>query len=84
MVARGLFLCKRARPDVHPAIAVLCTWVQKPTESDWQKLIRLLKYCNCMRDDKLMLAVDDIMVVKWYVDASFAKHPDVKSHNGGV
>ena len=36
MVARGLFLCKRARPDVHPGIAVLCTQVQKPPESDWQ------------------------------------------------
>ena len=27
-VAKGLFLCKRARPDIHTAIAVLCTRVQ--------------------------------------------------------
>ena len=79
MVARGLFLCKRARPDVHPAIAVLCTRVQKPTESDWQKLVRLLKYCNSTCDDKLALSADDVRVVKWYVDASFAVHPDFKS-----
>jgi Reverse transcriptase (RNA-dependent DNA polymerase) len=84
MVARGLFLCKRARPDVHPAIAVLCTRVQKPTEGDWQKLIRLLKYCNGTRGDKLTLSADDLRVVKWYVDASFAVHPDFKSHTGGV
>ena len=84
MVARGLFLCKRARPDVHPAIAVLCTRVQKLTESDWQKLVRLLKYCNGTRDFKLVLSADDLRVVKWYVDASFAVHPDFKSHTGGV
>ena len=24
-VAKGLFACKRARPDIHPTIAVLCT-----------------------------------------------------------
>jgi hypothetical protein len=69
---------------VHPAIAVLCTRVQKPTESDWKKLVRLLKYCNGTRDDKLVLSADDLRVVKWYVDASFAVHPDFKSHTGGV
>jgi hypothetical protein len=38
-IAKGLFLCKRARPDIHPTIAVLCTRVKQPNESDWQKLI---------------------------------------------
>jgi hypothetical protein len=38
-VAKGLFLCKHARPDIHPTIAVLCTRVKQPNESDWQKLI---------------------------------------------
>jgi hypothetical protein len=28
MVAKALFLCKRTRPDIQPAIAVLCTWVK--------------------------------------------------------
>ena len=31
-----------------------------------------------------MLAADDLRVVKWYVDASFAVHPDFMSHTGGV
>jgi hypothetical protein len=31
-----------------------------------------------------MLAADDLRVVKWHVDASFAVHPDFKSHTGGV
>jgi hypothetical protein len=82
-VAKGLFACKRARPDIHPTIAVLCTRVKKPNEDDWKKLNRLLKYINGTRKDKLILAADNLHVIKWYVDAAFAVHPDFKSHTGG-
>ena len=37
-VAKGSFACKRARPDIHPAIAVLCARVKEPKENDWKKL----------------------------------------------
>ena len=37
-VAKGLFACKRARPDIHTAIAVLCTRVEEPNKDDWRKL----------------------------------------------
>jgi hypothetical protein len=37
-IAKGLFACKRARPDIHPTIAVLSTRVKKPNEDDWKKL----------------------------------------------
>jgi hypothetical protein len=30
LVAKGLFACKCAHPDIHPMIAVLCTHVKKP------------------------------------------------------
>jgi hypothetical protein len=83
-VAKGLFLCKHARPDIHLTIAVLCTRVKQPNESEWQKLIQLMKYLNGTRDDKLILSADKLNVVKWYVDTSFAVHPDFKSHTGGV
>mgnify|MGYP002176679840 FL=1 len=83
-VARGLFLCKRARPDIQPTIAVLCTRVKEPNESDWAKLIRLMKYLNGTRKKKLILSADDIRCIKWYVDASFAVHPDYKSHTGAT
>jgi hypothetical protein len=82
-VAKGLFACKRARPDIHPMIAVLCTRVKKPNEDDWRKLHRLLKYINGTRKDKLILSADDLHVIKWYVDCAFAVHPDFKSHTGG-
>ena len=81
-MAKGLFVCKRARPDIQPTIAVLCTRVKAPNESDWDKLIRLLKFLNGTRDDVLTLSADDLGVIKWYVDAAFAVHPDFKSHTG--
>ena len=83
-VAKGLFLCKRARPDIQPTIAFLSTRVLSPTEIDWKKLIRLLEYLNGTRDLKLRLRADNLRVIKWYVDASYAVHPDFKSHTGAV
>ena len=84
MVAKALFLCKRARPDIQPTIAVLCTRVKGPNEADWQKLIRLMKYLNGTRKMRLTLSANNLHCIKWYVDASFAVHPDFKSHTGAT
>jgi hypothetical protein len=84
MVAKGLFACKRGRPDIHTAIANLSTRVKAPTEDDDKKLLRLMKYINATQDDKLSLTCDNLRIIKWYVDSSFAVHPDMKSHTGGV
>ena len=83
-VAKGLFACKRARPDIHMAIAVMCTRVKSPNQDDWNKLVRLMRYCNGTRQEKLILSADDLHVIKWYVDSSFAVHSDYKSHTGAV
>ena len=83
-VAKGLFLSKRARPDIQTAEAFLSTKVKKPSEDDWNKLIRMMKYLNGTRKMVLTLSADDLKVIKWYVDASFAVHADYKSHTGAV
>ena len=53
-------------------------------ESDWKKLIRMLEYLKGTSKLCLKLKVDNLQVVKWYVDASFAVHPDYRSHTGAV
>jgi hypothetical protein len=83
-VAKGLFLCKRARPDIQQAILVLCTRVRDPNQADWEKLMRVMKYLNGTKEENLTLSADDLRVVKWYVDSSFAVHPDFKSHTGAM
>ena len=32
----------------------------------------------------MILSADDLHVIKWYVDSSFAVHPDFRSHTGGT
>ena len=83
-IAKCLYLCKRARPDIQPTVAVLATRVQKPNSHDWQKLLRLMKYLNGTKRYHMTLKIDNLKIVKWYVDASFAVHPDFRSHTGGV
>ena len=84
MVAKALFLCKRARPDIQPTIAVLCTRVKEPNEANWAKLVRMLKYLNGTRELRLTLSAANLNCIKWWVDASFAVHPDFKSHTGAA
>jgi hypothetical protein len=83
-VAKALFACRRARPDIHLAVAVLCTRVKSPNHDDWTKLCRMLKFCNGTLQDKLILSADDLHTIKWHVDSAFAVHPDFKSHTGGT
>ena len=83
-VARGLFVSKRARPDIQPTIAFLCTRVREPTKDDWNKLNRLMSYLKKTKNEVLVLKCDGKNEVKWWVDAAFAVHPDMKSHTGAV
>ena len=61
---------------------MLYTSVQKPNKRDWDKSIRLLKFLNGIRKKKLIITASYLTVIKWYVDSSFAVHPDYKSHTG--
>eukprot|EP00980_Cylindrotheca_fusiformis_P013423 scaffold3434_cov70-Cylindrotheca_fusiformis.AAC.1 len=38
VVAKGVFLAKRARGDIHQVISVLCSRVRDPDEKEWGKL----------------------------------------------
>jgi hypothetical protein len=43
-----------------------------------------MKYLNGTRDLRLTLGADKLNCIKWYVAASFAVHPDFKSHTGAT
>ena len=82
-VAKGLFACKRGRPDTQTAIAFLTTRVKQPDHDDWKKLQRMMSYLKATKELVLTLEADDLRLMRWYVDASFAVHPDMKGHTGG-
>ena len=83
-VAKLLFLCKRARPDIQTAVSFLCTRVKHPDTDDYKKLARVMRYLRGTINMPLTLEATNIRIVKWYVDSSFAVHPDMKSHTGGA
>ncbi len=58
----------RARRDIQMAVAFLITRVKSPDEDDRGKLKRVLKYLNRTKYLKLKLSVDDLGLLKWYVD----------------
>jgi hypothetical protein len=82
--AQLLFLSGQARRDIQTAVAFLTTRVRQPDEDDWGKLKRVLRYLNGTIDLGLCLSVEDIGLVRWYVDASYATHDDCKGHTGAM
>ena len=83
-VAKLLFLCKRARPDIQTAVAFLTTRVMAPDEDDYKKLARVMKYLRGTRTLPLTLEADNLQLVKWWIDGAFATHRDMRSHTGGA
>jgi hypothetical protein len=83
-VAKLMFLCKRARPDTQTAVAFLCTRVKAPDHDDYKKLGRVMKYLRGTIDMPLTLEANNLHIIKRWVDASYAVHPDMKSHTGGM
>jgi hypothetical protein len=84
LTAKLLFLGKRARPDIQAAVAFLTTRVREPDTDDYKKLARTVKYLRGTMKLVLTLEADEIAVTKWWVDAAFGVHRDMKSHTGGT
>jgi len=61
-------------------VAFLCTRVQSPDVDDYKKLTRVMKYICSTRGITLTMEAGDRL--KWWVDSSYAVHPDMRSHSG--
>ena len=83
-VMKAMFLCMRGRPDINMAISFLATRVKEPTENDWNKLVKVMNFLKKTENEVLTLEADDTQNLKWYLDAAFAVHPDMKSHTGSA
>ena len=83
-VAQLLFVTTRCRRDIQTAISFLTTRVKAPEEDDWGKLRRVLKYLHGTVYLPLTMDASEMRLVKWWVDAAFALHPDYRSHSGAV
>jgi hypothetical protein len=84
VVAKLLYVSLRARPDISLTVSFLCSRVSKSTRQDQEKLKRLLEYIYGTLDLTLTVGADDLGKIHTWVDASYAVHPDMRSHTGGV
>ena len=76
-----LYLCQCARPDLQPTMAFLSTTrIMQPDIDDWKKLTCSVWYLHDSKELYLTLEADSGIDIKWWIDASFAVHPDMKSH----
>jgi len=80
LVAKLLYLSKRTRQDIQTAEAFLCTRVKEPDTDDYKKLTKVMQYIRNTKDITLTIEPDD--EAKWWVDSSYAVHPNMKSHTG--
>ena len=71
IATKGIYVAKRARPNISLSIGFLTTRVKGPDSDNWRKLCHLVE-------------ANGTGVLSWYVDALFAVHPDMKGHTGGA
>ena len=84
IVAKLLYVAKRARPDIEPTIAFLCTCVSCSNMDDWKKLGRVIGFLNKTIDDKRVIGVTSLKTLVTWVDAAYAVYRNMRSQMGGM
>ena len=84
LVMQGLYLSQRGRPDIWTAIAFLCGRLRDPDEGDYKKLARMMQYLCGSKEMVVTLRASDEGIVRWWIDASYAVHEDMKGHTGAT
>ena len=64
IVAKLLYVAKRARLDIEPSTSFLCTRVSKSTKQDWKKLGRVLGYLKGTMHMPRILGVENFNVIR--------------------
>ena len=82
--AKLLYLGKRVRPDLLTAVSFLAKRVQAPTQQDFRKLQKSIKYLRQTAKLGIVLEASKSLCVLAYIDSSYAVHADMKSHTGVV
>ena len=81
---QALYLSQRGRPDICTAVSFLCGRLTCPDEDDYSKLSRMMKYLQGTRSLPLTLRVEDDAKLQWWIDASYAVHPNMRGHTGAT
>jgi hypothetical protein len=84
LVMALMYLGRFTRPDILHTVSYLATRSSNPTEDDYQKLIRVLKYLSGSDNVGLVFKKNNSgkFVPEIWCDASHAGHPDGYGHAG--
>ncbi len=58
--------------------------MKSPNKDDWGKQKRVLKYLNGTKYLKLRLSVENVEMLKWYVNGLHNVHPDCRGYKGAL
>ena len=83
LVMKLMWIEKRIRPDIETTVSFLSTRVAQPNTGDWRKLKRLLQYLQTTIHLKRIIGADNLHSLFTWIDASYAVHPNMRSHTGG-
>ena len=83
VVAKVLFIMKRARPDMELTNSFLCTRVSRSTKEDWAKLKRAMAFMKQTIDDVRIIGADSLEKLLVWIDGSHAVHKNMRGHTGG-
>ena len=79
-----LYLSQRGRPDIWTAISFLCGRLHNPDVDNYKKLTRMIRYLRGTKSLVLTLRANDDGIIRWWIDASYAVHDDMKGHTGAT
>ena len=80
LTARLLYLSKLIRPDLLTTVSFLCTCVPNPDLDDLKNLGCCLCYLRDTAELKFTSSADGTWLIRWWVDALYGVHTDMRSH----
>jgi hypothetical protein len=84
LVMALMYLARFTRPDILHTVSYLASRSSNPTQEDYQKLIRVVKYLSGTKDIGLVFSKTKSgkFIPEIWCDASHAGHPDGHGHAG--
>ena len=68
VIANIIFAIERARPDNGTSISYLTIIVRDPDQSNWLKMVHILKYVRGTKYLSFVLIACKSGMIKWYID----------------
>ena len=81
---KGMFLVKRARPDLEPGFGFLSSRIRASTQQNWSKLEKSMSFVLGTKDKVLTLSANESQNLHWHIDVAFRMHPDMRKHVSGT